>query len=301
MDIAEKYPGEELISLDFLRHRLLVTNAHLLSDILVRRCYDFAKPSRIRAFLRHVLGDGLVTVEGDQHKFLRKNINPAFHFRHINDLYPMMWTKGGILVKTLRKEVINGTSDGFKGSRVVELNAWASKVTLDIIGIAGMGRGLNVVEKEGDPLQDIYMQLTEPTREKLIFGMLSFAFGFSLVRLLPWKMNRDFIHLTTSLDRICQAMIHEKRDAMLKRADDHFDILSLLIRSNAFSDDVIKDQLLTFLAAGLVIYPNISDVVLMRYVDTKLRPLRSHGHPTCLLSTRIFRQRLEMRSARLFR
>ncbi|CAH0047114.1 unnamed protein product [Clonostachys solani] len=44
-------------------------------------------------------------------------------------------------------------------------------------------------------------------------------------------------------------MIQEKRDAVVKNADDHFDILSLLIKSNNFSDEELKDQSLTVLAA----------------------------------------------------
>ena len=34
---------------------------------------------------------------------------------------------------------------------------------------------------------------------------------------------------------------------------DHFDVLSLLIKSDNFTDNELKDQLLTFLAAGYVI------------------------------------------------
>jgi cytochrome P450 len=45
-------------------------------------------------------------------------------------------------------------------------------------------------------------------------------------------------------------MIQEKRVAITEKEDDHFDVLSLLIKTNNFSDEALKDQLLTFLAAG---------------------------------------------------
>lgn len=227
----------------------------LFADLLVHKCYDFAKPKLIGAFLRRILGDGLIVVEEDQHKFLRKNTMPAFHARHIKDLYPMMWAKAGILTKTLTREIENAAAaegEDAKGSSVVELTSWASKVTLDIIGIAGMGREMNVVEKASDPIQELYEELLEPDREKLLFAMLSLAIGFPVVRLLPWKMNNLFIYLTTSLSRVCRELVKEKREAVLKKDDDHFDILSLLIKSNNFDDEVLKDQLLTFLAAGYV-------------------------------------------------
>jgi cytochrome P450 len=227
----------------------------LFADLLVHKCYDFAKPKLISAFLRRILGDGLIILEEDQHRFLRKNTMPAFHVRHIKDLYPMMWAKAGVLTRTLTREIENAAAvegEDAKGSSVIELTNWASKVTLDIIGIAGMGREMNVVEKASDPIQELYEELLEPDREKLLFAMMSLAVGFPVVRLLPWKMNKLFIYLTTSLSQVCRDLVKEKREAVLKKDDDHFDILSLLIKTNDFDDEVLKDQLLTFLAAGYV-------------------------------------------------
>ncbi|KAJ4152267.1 hypothetical protein NW754_004062 [Fusarium falciforme] len=202
------------------------------------------KADKDQLFLRHILGDGLIIVEGDQHKFLRKNTTPAFHFRQIKNLYPMMWNKAEILTRTLNQEISTTRSP------IIELSTWASKVTLDIIGIAGLGRKFDAVEKKQDPLAGIYEELLEPDREKLIFAMMALALGLPFVRLIPWKMNDLFNHLTGSLNNICRPMIQEKRVAITEKEDDHFDVLSLLIKTNNFSDEALKDQLLTFLAAG---------------------------------------------------
>ncbi|KAL2150481.1 hypothetical protein VTH82DRAFT_7044 [Thermothelomyces myriococcoides] len=250
LDLVKQYPNEELIALDSIGRQILVAKPRLLADLLVHKCYDFAKPRRISAFLRRILGDGLIIVEEDQHKFIRKNTMPAFHARHITDLYPMMWSKAGILVRTLRRQIADAATAESKGSAVLELTTWAHKVTLDIIGIAGMGRALNVVEKPGDPLQELYEELLEPDREKIIFAALSLAFGFPVIRMFPWRMNNLFIYLTSSLENICRDLIKEKRKAIIENKDDHFDILSLLIKTDNFDDEVLKDQLLTFLAAG---------------------------------------------------
>ncbi|KAF4340270.1 isotrichodermin C-15 hydroxylase (cytochrome P-450 monooxygenase CYP65A1) [Fusarium beomiforme] len=243
-DIAEQYPGEDFITLNSFRNHIMITNPQLLADLLVHNCYDFTKPKRISSFLRHILGDGLIIVEGDAHKFLRKNSTPAFHFRHIKELYPMMWEKSQAMAKAMNQEIVSS------GSSVLELNSWASKVTLDIIGIAGLGRKFDTIEKKKDPLADIYEQLLEPSREKLIFSGLAMVVGVPLVRLIPWRMNDVFNYLTGSLNEISYPMLQEKKAAILEKGDDHFDILSLLIKSNNFSDESLKDQLLTFLAAG---------------------------------------------------
>ncbi|KAF5667213.1 cytochrome P-450 monooxygenase [Fusarium heterosporum] len=244
LELAEQYPGEDLIMLNSLRSHVCIMNPQLLADLLVHNCYDFTKPKRISSFLRHILGDGLIIVEGEPHKFLRKNTTPAFHFRHIKELYPMMWEKGETLARAMKQDTKDSRSS------VVELNGWASKVTLDIIGIAGLGRRFDAVEKKKDPLAGVYEQLLEPNREKLIFSMLALAVGLPLVRLIPWRMNKVFNNLTGSLNELCYPMIKEKKTAILEKGDDHFDVLSLLIKTNSFSDEALKDQLLTFLAAG---------------------------------------------------
>ncbi|KPM40507.1 hypothetical protein AK830_g6038 [Neonectria ditissima] len=292
LDIAHEYPRQDLIALDVFGKQMLVANSRLLADLHVHKCYDFAKPNRISSFLRHILGDGLIIVEGNQHKFLRKNTTPAFHFRHIKNLYPMMWAKGEILTKALNQEISNGTT--LEGqSSVIELSSWASKVTLDIIGIAGLGRKLNVVEKTKDPLQELYEELLEPSREKLVFSMLSLAFGLKFVRFIPWKMNTLFTYLTTSLSDICSTMIQDKRIAMMEKADDHFDILSHLMKSNNFSDESLKDQMLTFLAAGhettasaltwacylLTKHPNVQQKLRQEVMDTLPADLASDPQP----------------------
>lgn len=249
IDLAAKYPGEDLINLTATRGQILITNPKLFADLLVHKTYDFGKPGKIRTFLRYVLGDGLIIVEGDQHKFLRKNTMPAFSFRHIKELYPMMMAKADLMVKAMKQD-INADPANEKGVGVVELSGWASKVTIDIIGIAGLGRKFNVVETREDPLAEIYESLLEPSREKLVFSMMCLALGYKFVQHLPWKMNDTFRHLTGSLDNICRPMIKEKREAIQEKGDDHFDVLSLLIKSDNFTDTELKDQLLTFLAAG---------------------------------------------------
>ncbi|KAI1348863.1 cytochrome P450 [Xylaria sp. FL0043] len=247
LDLVKKYPNQEILSLTAFNSQVLVTKPKMLADLLVNKPYDFIKPPNISGFLRHVLGDGLIMVEGDQHKFLRKNTMPAFSFRHIKNLYPMMWTKSALMCDALQEALETGQG---KDTNIVDLSNWTSRVTLDIIGVACMGREFNMLKKAEDPILNIYEQLLEPATEKLAFAMSSIALGLHFVRLLPWKMNSLFKYLTTTLSDLCMPMLQEKKDAMANSKDDHFDILSLLIKSGNFTDPQLRDQLLTFLAAG---------------------------------------------------
>lgn len=251
--MVKKYPGEEMLNLSAFDTSVLVTKPRMLADLLTHKAYDFVKPLNGSGFLRQVLGDGLVVTEGDQHKFLRKNTMPAFSFRHIKNLYPIMWEKAELMTTLLRREVLleSSSKQTSKPSKVVEIGGWVSRATLDIIGVAGLGRDFATLTNAEDPLKAVYNQLLDPSPEKIVFAVLCLLFGVPFVRLIPWRMNKVFADLTSQLNEICMPMLRDKKEA-IARGNDHVDILSLLLKSGNFTDHQLKDQLLTFLAAGQV-------------------------------------------------
>ena len=50
------------------RERIFVTSAKGLSEVLVQKNYDFAKPYSLRLGLGRILGVGLIIAEGDEHR-----------------------------------------------------------------------------------------------------------------------------------------------------------------------------------------------------------------------------------------
>ncbi|KAF2102495.1 putative P450 monooxygenase [Rhizodiscina lignyota] len=240
----------------FNQDRLLVTNPKALAEILVTHPYDFEKPAKGRSFLRRVLGDGLIIAEGDVHKFQRKNVMPVFSFRHLKELYPMMWKKAVALTQGMAAEIreqagsISDANDSENVSGALEVNHWANKVTMDIIGIAAMGREFNALKNDDDELIKTYEEILEPTTEKLIYFASQVAGPQTLVNRLPWKINERITATTNTLRRICMQLVQEKREAIKAAAEEHLDILSVLIKSDNFDDIQLVDQMLTFLAAG---------------------------------------------------
>jgi cytochrome P450 len=250
MALMDKYPNDDLLLVNVFQDQLLLCKPELLADILVHRSYDFIKPTKPRKFLRQVLGDGLVTVEGDSHKFLRKNMLPAFGFRHIKNLYPMMWKKAVVLTERLCAEARDSHRSDCRFPDAVDLGSWTSKVTLDIIGVAGLGREFNTMLNSEDPLLQIYEKLFEPSVSSQAYFLLCSMLGPDNVNRLPWKFaasNQKQVH---DIRVICRQLLQHKRAAIAKLGDDQLDVLSILIKSNNFSDDVLTDQLLTILAAG---------------------------------------------------
>ncbi|PBP20304.1 putative cytochrome P450 [Diplocarpon rosae] len=235
---------------------LLLTGPSSLGEVLVHKSYDFEKPKELRKFLRIILGDGLIIVEGDEHKFQRKHVAPAFSFRHVKDLIPVFWKKAWEMTDRIKTEIYDNpesaqASEKSSESGVVEVNHWANKVTMDIIGVAGLGREFNSLHNTDDELVANYEEILEPTAEKAMFFGMNLIFSPAFVKKLPWRLNQTLETTMGALRGVCQQLLQEKKGLLEKDDKEQtVNILSLLIKSNNFSDEMLIDQLLTFIAAG---------------------------------------------------
>lgn len=255
LDIVQQVPNDGIVALrELTDNRLLITKPSVLADLLVHRPYDFEKPANMRKFLGSLVGNGLITAEGDNHRFIKRNSQSTFGFRRIRDLYPMIWKHSLDFTEALKKSIgqqninTNVGSDCLTGK--TDIVSWASKVTLDIIGIAGLGYQFNALENSDDPLVANYKTIFSPSKEMLLYFVLSAWFSSRLVRMLPWKMNQIFRDTGRNLREGCLRLVRGKREAIQKNEDGHIDVVSLLIKSGHFSDESLCDQLLTLLAAG---------------------------------------------------
>ncbi|KAF4119939.1 Cytochrome P450 [Geosmithia morbida] len=231
IELADQYPGEDMILLTRFRCQVLLTTPRLLPDLLVHQAYEFIKPQRVTTFMRHIMGAGLVTVEGNEHKFLRKNMMPAFSFRHIKNLYPMMWKKAISLAEVMKEEVnILNAADN---NGTIELLKWTNRATLDMIGIAGLGRNFQTLQLTEDPIIKVYEELLNPSREQLIFSLLTILLGYRVTRCLPLRTTNVFQKSIEILNSECIGMVQDKKKAIAEKDDGNFDVLSLLIKSAA--------------------------------------------------------------------
>ncbi|KAF2740058.1 cytochrome P450 3A4 [Polyplosphaeria fusca] len=239
-------PNDGLVFFHSFFHegRLILTSPSALAEVLVHKSYDFEKPIWVRAFLEKFLGHGLLTTEGEEHKYQRKQIMPAFSFRHIKELYPIFWTKSIELCEVIKKELLD------KPDKVLEFNHFTQQATLDIIGLAGLGRDIASLRNADDLLIKNYEEILEPTAEKGVYFVLHLLFPAWVIKALPWKLNERVRVTTGEIKRICREFLLEKKARMKLESEEQVDILSILLRSNNFSDDGLIDQLLTFLAAG---------------------------------------------------
>lgn len=182
----------------------------------------------------------------------RKGLMPAFSFRHIKDLYPIFWSKSRDLVQVLEHEI---SDEGFSKSDVIVMKKWATRTTLDILGLAGMDHDFQFLRNPQNELVRHYEKTQiPPSRGEALLAFILSLFTSDYEVLMTKIPTARMLRLNEGsryIRKLCRELIQEKRDKMNKpESEDGVDIISVALRSGAFTNDNLVDQMMTFLAAG---------------------------------------------------
>ncbi|KAJ5633514.1 hypothetical protein N7528_001356 [Penicillium herquei] len=221
---------------------VMPTTTDSLREILVTKVYDFEKPE-IMSYM--TLGNGILLVEGEEHKIQRKNLLPAFSYRHIKNLYPLFWSKSTEMVSMIEKDLQSRTV----GDNVIQISGWASRATLDIIGVAGMGCDFEALQRPGNELHQAYKTIvTQSLSDKILFliGALShprYTLDF------PTARQKEVKRCNKLIRNAAQTVIQQR---MVQKSvpEAHVDIISVALESGAFNEEDLIEQAMTFLGAG---------------------------------------------------
>lgn len=181
---------------------------------------------------------------------------PAFAFRHTKDLYPVFWSKSSGLVKVVSflvesESAYAGNEKEAAPASVLEMGSWLSRATLDIIGVAGMGRNFDAINDPDTELNVTYRAIFEPSRQGQILGLMGLFLPGWLIMLLPVKRNDDMASAAKTIRNVCRQLVREKKQKIEEKGElATKDILSVALQSGGFTEDNLVDQLMTFLAAG---------------------------------------------------
>lgn len=102
MKWTEEYGGAVVYRGLAGNERLLLSDPRALMYVLHQRCYAFPKPTGARSALSNLLGEGVLTTEGDVHKRQRKIVNPTFTQSAIRDFLPLFWRHSRALATHLQ-------------------------------------------------------------------------------------------------------------------------------------------------------------------------------------------------------
>ncbi|KAF3492360.1 cytochrome P450 [Arthroderma uncinatum] len=244
---TREVPNNGLIRFYFMlnRERLLVTSTKALADVLVHRAYDFEKSRALVASLEWITGTGVLLAEGDVHRAQRKNLNPAFSFRHIKQLYPIFWQKSLEMADKI-EQTISGLQEDKK---VISFGAFTGNATLEIIGLAGMGYDLESVHELCEEYQKMLSPAPPMTK---VIQMITFMISPELFFYLPLPYVTQVRAASQKIRDISRQLIQRKLQELSdKKLDDSSgDIISVALESGNFTEDGLADQIMTFLAAG---------------------------------------------------
>ena len=143
----------------------------------------------------------------------------------------------------------NQAASDSKEAPSVEFGQWASRATLDIIGVAGMGHDFQAIQNPDAELASVYRSIFQPSRQARTLAILSFIVPIWFLQILPFKRNDDIRAAIRTIREVCRQLIEEKKEK-LARKEGGKDIISVALESGGFTDENLIDQCMTFLAAG---------------------------------------------------
>ncbi|KAF5983164.1 cytochrome P450 monooxygenase / cytochrome P450 monooxygenase [Fusarium bulbicola] len=229
----------------FNQERLVVTSPEGLKEVLGQNSYDYVKPHLLRAMVGKILGYGLLLSEGDVHKMQRKNLMPAFSFRHIKELYPVFWSKAQELVHGIEKELKE------ESTSEIDIVDWASRASMDIIGSAGMGHEFrSLADPSIEDTMKMYGSMVKQSRGAKLLTVLQLVLPSIVTDHLPFQRNMGVLAASRAARETSQRLINAKKIQMAAKEKLSPDIISTALESGHFTDEGLVDTMMTFLAAG---------------------------------------------------
>ncbi len=226
--------GDPIVALRLGPETALSINTHTaVQRVLVDNARNYEKRTTGYAVLRRLLGEGLVTAEGETWRRKRRIANPAFHKRCMAGFADTMNDDAARWVAAL--------STSAPGT-YVDIHRELVRLTL---GIAGQTLFHVDLRDESDIVTPSVAQAMSAFRNLV-------ASTFPHVEWLPTQANRDMVQAVQKLDGVVQSIIERRR----ADAEQLPDLLGMLMSTvdddtgNALSDAELRDEVVTMLLAG---------------------------------------------------
>ncbi|KAE9391903.1 cytochrome P450 [Gymnopus androsaceus JB14] len=237
--------------------RLYTTDLEALHHIL-HNYFDYQKPESTRFALSRLLGNGVLVMEGEHHKFQRRVMNAAFGPTQVKLVIETFYDKS-LLLRDLWASRMSDS--GGSSSANVEAFDGLTRATLDIIGLAGFGYDFSSLNE--NKKSELYEAFSVVIKSGSTSAWRILQAQFAPLRILPSFSGPAFKQAKETMARIGNELLAEAKkvqDTTEGKADAGAkDLLSLLIKSNTnsgvpegqrMSDEDVLAQVPTFLIAG---------------------------------------------------
>lgn len=212
------------------RKMYLLNNPEHIKDVLVTHNRNFTKSRALRR-TKIVLGEGLLTNEGNAHLRQRRIIQPVFHHKRIR-LY------GDIMAEHALK-----ASEKWSDGSVTDIHREMMKLTLAIVSKTIFDAD---VESESDRIGEALTNLV------VLFPRFIIPYSEYLDK-LPLPSNKRCFEALEQLDDIVYGLIRERREG--KGSKD--DLLAMLLEAQddeqggeRMNDRQVRDEAMTLFLAG---------------------------------------------------
>ena len=209
---------------------LLLNHPELVRDALVTRGDHFHKGRALQRAKR-LLGEGLLTSEGEYHRRQRRLAQPAFHRKRVESY-------GAVMVEYAARN-----SALWQDGETLDIAHEMMRLTLSVVGKTLFDAE---VESEADEIGRALTEMLE------LFQMLLLPYSEYLER-LPLPANRRFKRARAKLDSVIYRIIDERR----AHGRDRGDLLSMLLlaqdeegATGSMTDEQLRDEALTIFLAG---------------------------------------------------
>ncbi|KDO32006.1 hypothetical protein SPRG_03223 [Saprolegnia parasitica CBS 223.65] len=149
-------------------HRIALADPVALKHVLVTKAKDFPRNNLSRAFItKLVQGVGLLSAEGDDHMAMRRMMNPHFSHSNLKSFVPLFAAHTRRLLSQWRTDKLVDTN------APVNLYAYFTKLTLDIIGISAFGYDFGAITGTDEAESNAYNDAKLPAT---LFSILGTAY-----------------------------------------------------------------------------------------------------------------------------
>jgi cytochrome P450 len=210
---------------------LMVSSREYAEQVLVERAGDYVKSRGISLFARPMLGNGLLSSEGEHHKRQRSLMAPAFHPKAIANYATAVAEETGALERKLRD------------NEELDFLATAMELTLSVATKTMFHAD---VREDAPKIAEAFLSAS-----RAMIGSLGGY--FPIPPPFPLPKNLRMMRAVRTLDAIIYRIIRERRAAAF---EDKGDVLSILLgvkdeaTGEGMSETEIRDEVMTLFLAG---------------------------------------------------
>ncbi|KAF7354244.1 Cytochrome P450 [Mycena venus] len=212
---------------------VVIISDHAAVKHIFGQAYTYIKSPAFQPVVVKVVGRGVVWAEGEEHKFQRKMVSPAFSISAVKKMAPRVMTCVERLIQRMQNDCKNGG--------VFNMCDYIPAVTLDIIGTVGFGYDFGPESPEGKAILDAWHT------DVALFSSFAGFLAPIVIGVAPWITKLPIKELTE--DSTAKKVIHQVGRKMLQEPPnlDGTDMFSILRR---LDDATLLDNILSFFMAG---------------------------------------------------